>query len=403
MHSSGLLRCVYLYAGGMFGLGVLVRLLCRRGNAGDEERADVTGGWDKVDWTAAILVVITLTMILTKALMTPLRDNDPLEYATMARLLNVPGAIDNYPMAYADPNSGYYWPATHPLGFVNLLRIGFLLQGQDADFSGNWVISPFFWIMTVIGCGLLRTRSDGSKGFDPVAALLMASVPGVAALVVQQHVDPVTAYGMLVVAVAARNARDGSELHGALLIGLAMGLVLTIHSLCLFVMAAFALWLARDLKSGRLMRGIRVLVSGGILALLLGGQFVKNNLSSGAVVGNQVILESEEAVDYAGLTAKVRGLDTLSGRLIRGVGRPFWNILMFGVLPWLLLFALWRSKREQLFIEYEALAILTVFVGIYFAGAFLNVIAPIQNHRYQLVLSPLVVGTVARWLSSLRR
>src|SRR5262245_12391209 len=67
-------------------------------------------------WVATALVAAGAALLIPLTSVTPLYENDALEYAAVARLIGERASLDVYPALDSTRTNGFYGPWTHPAG-----------------------------------------------------------------------------------------------------------------------------------------------------------------------------------------------------------------------------------------------------------------------------------------------
>ena len=136
-----------------------------------------------------LFAVLLLAMTFVEGIVAPMTANDPLEYASAAKYLYQVRDATVYPMLDTDKSSGYYGPWSHPMGFINLFVISFMIQGSDSVSGLSKFISPAYFALSMFlimtWCRRSRTSIAGLIG-----ALLLATTPAYISGVMDSHIDP---------------------------------------------------------------------------------------------------------------------------------------------------------------------------------------------------------------------
>jgi hypothetical protein len=353
----------------------------------------------ELDRFIALSIVGVWILNLYSTQFSTLRGSDELEYATVARIIHENASFENYPFKSADPATGYFWPATHPVTFISLHNLGYLFQSNVSSVVGAKLVSCMFY-----GFGLLSMLFLPGKfsiRARLIGTLLYATIPCLYNLSISKHIDPVYVYSFTLPFVVLLKISRPVRKRDGVVMGVMIAAPATVHSAGIlvlpFVLGTIVLENVKDLR--RIIAPLVVLI--GIAVMIGGPHYLKNYLSFGSPVGNPVINASgDAAIDHVSATASDRGLETFKGRLLFGVLRPWYNLLDFGVVPFLfliLLFCRFRSVCDSIAIDSRMrLMLIPVFllVLMYSVAAVINHVAPIQNSRYQLVLLPFMIGFV---------
>ena len=371
--------------------------------------------WDKV---ALLILALFIVGLLFNSFFYPLTQNDPLEYATVARALFDTRTLDNYPLVNPQAHaSGFYAPWTHPPLYVALIYATELMQNH-ADMPGLMrFISPWFALCTVgilFALGNLVNRRTGL-----FAGITLLTTPlyflGAGSSVIDML--PVHGFTMMIAAIVGL---QGSALRKGIWLGGITGLALWTHSQAiLFLPLAIAgLVLVEGLRSWR---RILTLYAG---LLLIGlpiaiWPYLRNLEILGALISDNPIVFDLKVLDWPSYFSINRGIDSVTAVIQYGVFKGWFAPVAFSALFWLMSFAaiyyflrfmrLDKMRRTLMNGCPSAEALLpwvsTGIVLAYLAGVSLSVLLGIdlmiRNERYMLVIMPFVALTCGWYLNVL--
>ncbi len=274
-------------------------------------------------------------ILLGNAVLLPLIQNDPLEYATVGRLLFEKRSLAYYPAINPEVSrSGFYGPWTHPPLYVALIYLSQILQGQ-ADSPGLMrLISPWFALAgtgIVYGVGRLVGRLTGA-----VAAVIFLSTPlfvlGADAALIDPL--PVLGFGLVISALVG----IGPTVWGrGIAIGGALALSLWTHSQAFLfpflTLAALCLW--HGFAGWR-----RVLVEGPVLLItamvLSAWPYVRNISIFGSPISDNPRVFAAPNLHWDDYFLFARGLDSLTAKIQYGVFKGWFSLEAFGWSFWLM-------------------------------------------------------------------
>ena len=345
-------------------------------------------------WPARLIVAAVACMllfVLLQSLCIPLKDNDPLQYAKLSQLFHRHNTIPALPFAEADPETGFYWPSSHPVGYPSLILWSYMIQGSDASPGTMRLIAPAFTTYTL----LLLWHLLSGRGYvsGPAAMLLLLATPLAFLLTAVSHVDPLRVYTFFLAFAWLAEALRRPTVPVLVLSGLVVGLSMFSHAIGLITLPIFVFIYfikSREPFFGRVRQlGLVVLA-----ALVLGGpRYFQNCLAYGAPVGDTCQVWELPKLRYTDYLRHQRQLATARDRLVNGALSPFVRPRLFGFSYWLLPVALvctYRSNRRDLLSSVVLWVILSFFALVAVSlAAGTDLI--IKNFRYFFTVQPFVV------------
>jgi hypothetical protein len=356
----------------------------------------------RISWIVLFALLLTALLIELGVLYSPLRSNDPVQYAKIAELAYYKGGFDFYPMSVPVDDSGFLTYMRHPTGYPSGILWHYLIQ-QRVDFGAAklvvlwqglmlflivvWLLRGVAWRYRLLAIGMLMASplliyQIGSHAIDPMYLSLSVLV---IALLTNERFSSVWKSGVLIGVVSALTFRQHS-----------VGAVLVVCIMLSYLLAG----------GGALRERMRISLIAASLALVLGaGQYVGNVLSMGVPVADTTMIWSMPELARDDFIRQQYGINTLGGRLWNGLFLAWSQPWYYGVLPWLALpamasaFPLWRRS-----------ALLRMVVTLVCVYMLLNLLliafgndTAIRGPRYFLVLLPMFAITlalgVAEWRS----
>jgi len=370
------------------------------------------------------VTLVWIAVLVGNAVFLPLFQNDPLEYATVGRLLFEKRSLAFYPAI--DPEvgaSGFYGPWTHPPLYVSLVYLSNILQGH-ADAPGLMrLIAPWFAIAgagVVYGLGCISGRLTGA-----CAAMLFISTPLFILGADSALIDPLPVLGFATVIAAIVGVGGGAIVRGVAS-GAALGLALWTHSQAILFppLALAAIAFRHGLSGWRRAIGegaVMVLVA----AILAAWPYLRNIAIFGSPISDNPDVFAAPSLGWDDYFRFARGLDNWSAVVQYGVLKGWFALEAFGWSFWLMAFGaavvLLRIKFKGVLSALvrpadtfsSPMLMLIICVGLivtYTVGVSLSVLVGtelVRNERYLMIMLPpaAVVGgygmaSVLEWLSS---
>jgi len=362
-----------------------------------------------------ILVLILLGYVLI-GLFLPIFGNDPSEYAQAARLIAQERDISIYPFVDSSKFGGFYSPLTHPLGYINLMTFGYMLQGSTDSAGIIKMINPYFVIASVIAIWSFAARKIALAG--PIAALILISTPLYFEVSAKAHIDTMRIYTYMVAFFALYYHIKKPNFVTAIIVGLAVGMAHFTHSIGILTLPIlipiYLIVSGLSLKRTFLYLGTIIIIG----LALIAPRWSINLATFGSIVADQVKVWSIPEVYFDEYLAAVRQLTTPLDKVFYGILKGFSYPEQFGlsyyifalVVFWLVIKTrvhkniklIWQKK---LFIKPDvvvfSLWVLAGYYGIVSLSAVLGMDLIIKNARYLLTVQPFIAIVVACILAEL--
>jgi len=368
-----------------------------------------------VPWILGLFVLEAIVLVCFMTWLTPLRENDALEYATVARLIFERRSISFYPVVDSRAAGSFYGPWTHPVGYPALLGLSNFIQGH-ASVPGLMrapAVYSAFSLAMLIWC--IGGRSVG--GFAAIVAL---STPLFFVSSINTFVDPVRVAAsfaaLTLVATVLIRARPPRWTDG-LWLGLALGLAFFCHSIGIVViLIACGLLMVLCRRTIAVSAVIATVMCSS--ALLVVAPDLSANLSRiGAIVADVSPVSSLPEVRALEHLRLSRSLDTPYQLLRNGLFRGFTDPISFGVTFWLasagfamaalLAYRLLRpgvwTFRDRFFRIGEAeqlqiiwMVVVATWMAMALCSTAVGIFEFVKNPRYVLTLLP-ALALLAGW------
>lgn len=355
---------------------------------------------------AAILFLVTAFNILAM----PIMASDPLEYASLSRVLAADRSLDNYPL---DPSldTGFYARSAHPPAFHMMIVWAYFFEGGETSSRLLRIIQLHYLIgscaLMAFVCHRENAPSVVRMGFG---VLFLLGTPFYIALVTSFHIDPIRIplmfLGMVVThRLLMRLDYEGGDTEPnkrpfiipALITGLVVGLGMFAHSIGLLLLP-FAQSAYFFVCKQSFIRRCLICTVLGLTALFIGaGQFVQNTVDYGVPLHDSEPVWEHEEVDHKTDVRFRRDLVHFEQRVTNGLlvwfsraelyGQVHWFALIFGLIFWR---SIWNDLQSRVYamgmLLFYALAVLTMSIGVDMV---------IKNIRYMLTVMPFVVYVAA--------
>lgn len=353
------------------------------------------------------LVALWAVVLIVNTLFLPLFQNDPLEYATVGRLLFEKRDLAFYPaIAPGASDSGFYGPWTHPPLYVAQIYLTQLIQGH-ADSPGLMrLIAPWYALVAtgvVYAMGCLVNRLTGA-----MAAMVFISTPLFILGADSALIDPLPVLGFALILATVLGLEGRAMVRGAL-IGVALGLALWTHSQAILFapLAVAAIFLSHGLKGWRTALGqsAAMLLAGFVIA---GWPYLRNIAIFGSPISDNPQVFAAEGLGWDAYFRFARGLDTWAAIVQYGILKGWFALEAFGWSFWLaaagmviFLTGIFRRGLAAVAV-FDAAAlgapmrVLWVGCGLivtYIAGVSASVLIGtelVRNERYLLIMLPAV-------------
>ncbi len=353
------------------------------------------------------VVILLLMLIVLLPLILPLVQNDPLEYATDARIIYREKSYAIYPFIVPDPETGHYAPSSHPPAYVSLITWSYMLQGGSERAGLLKCIAPAFAVHSI----LLLWYLLSSRGVVTalLGALLLVSTPLFFMQTAICHIDPLRIYTFFLAFVWLDEFLRRPERATSLICGAALGFALFGHSIGLLALPLFAgtFFLVAQ---GDLSQRIRPLLPIVGVALLVGGfHYVRNVFIFGSPIHDSAAVVELEQLHFQDYLLLKRGLMTLGDRTLYGALAGFTSVEYFGLGHWILLAGVpfYRSFIRQDRLSLIMLSVVAFYFASTFASVLLGMDLMIKNIRYLLTIQPFVIYLAAmvlgRWYTGVEK
>ena len=361
-----------------------------------------------------LLLVISLGGMLTANTFTPLYGNDALEYSRLAAYIATERSTLNYPLINNELTNGFIVGSSHPLGYVNLLAYGYLLQGNIESSGITRFIAPYFaFALTIL---LIGFAGYGRKLPGILTAFFLLTTPMFYSLIVQCHIDPTRIAAFTAAIASIWVLSQTPKFRTAIMAGLACGCSMFVHSIGILTLPIAIPIYVILVKGGRFFGHLsNIATVFGLSIMMLTMRYAINIKIFGSIVGDQteVWTYPELGVDEARLVA--RYMESPLDRIVNGALMGFINTSYFGSFYIIMTgaLALWvfksrnswkspfKSLKKQVWRHsndpvYAALLVVLGYMGIMFLTLMMGTDLAVKNPRYILTLQPFVIMVAAR-------
>lgn len=375
-----------------------------------------------------LFAVLLLAMTFVEGIVAPMTANDPLEYASAAKYLYQIRDATAYPMLDTDKSSGYYGPWSHPMGFINLFVISFMIQGTELVSGLSKFISPAYFALSMFlmmtWCQNARTSIAGLIG-----ALLLATTPAYISGVMDSHIDPFRIFSFFATFLTLKLYLRTDLRIWFYLTGLLLWMTLYSHSLGILILPIIGwLLLLRLHKTYRLRSAFPKLEFIQFSALVVIPilfnlpRYIENmaSFSSPIADASAVPLWQVERLEYDYYFQVTRGVYEFADRILFGVFKVLTEVSSFGFVYWIPAFFLLisflrqkmilrkvRQRIEALFLDPEDYVLtwcVICYLGMVLLSVLLGMDAFIKNYRYIMTIQPIVAllagMQIARFLAT---
>jgi len=355
---------------------------------------------------ATTLFLVTVYNLLVM----PVIASDPLEYASLARLIAEQRSLAGYPL---DPSleTGFYARSSHPPAYHLMIAWAYFFEPNEIFSSRLFRLIQIHYLFGIVMVMFFAAWRPGKIGYiqAALAILLLLGTPFYISLATAFHIDPVRIPLMFLGMVfvyrlllrldfsnqPSRSLRE--SIIPAMITGFVVGLGMFTHSiglLLLFFSTSAYFFLCRQPLSLRF--AIPTII--GLTALLIGsGQFVENTIQFGVPLHDTEPVWELESVDHKTDVRFRRDLADTGQRLGNGLFVWFSNPDLYGQSHWLalgfgLVFfrSIWRDRASRVYIlamlEFYLIAVVTMAVGVDMV---------IKNIRYMLTVLPFIAYVAA--------
>lgn len=341
------------------------------------------------------------------AVLTPLTQNDALEYATVGRILfetrDLSGSPPISPGAY---QSGFYHPWTHPPLYVAMIYLAHLLQG-NADSPGLMrMIAPWCALAAAFLVYRLGTRMGQVAG--AAAAILFISTPLFFLGAIAGLIDALPILGSALVLALVTGLGAGPVARG-LLYGAALGATLWTHSqaILLLPLTAVSVALYRGFSDRR---GIVIeLMAALTMAAAFGcWPYLRNLWLLGSAVSDNPAVFALPRQAWPEYFTIMRGVEHIGAVIQYGVLKGFFSLEAYSLTFWAMLVgaiqyvALRKRDHDQIVacpgvvpadpsgIVRTSLGLVACYVGGVVLSILIGLDIMVKNERYMLIILPAV-------------
>lgn len=349
-------------------------------------------------WSLALVIGTVLT---------PLTQNDALEYATVGRILfetrDLSGSPPINPGAY---QSGFYHPWTHPPLYVAMIYLAHLLQG-DADSPGLMrMIAP--WCALAAAFLVYRLGSRMGQVAGAAAAILFISTPLFFLGAIAGLIDGLPILGSALVLALVTGLGAGPAARG-LLCGTALGAALWTHSqaILLLPLTAISVALYRGLSDRR---GVAIeLFAAFAMAAALGcWPYLRNLWLLGSAISDNPAVFALPRQAWPEYFTIMRGVEHAGAVIQYGVLKGFFSLEAYSITFWAMLVgaiqyvALRKRDHGPILtrpgvdpadpsgIVRTSLGLVVCYVGGVVLSILIGMDIMVKNERYMLIILPAV-------------
>lgn len=340
---------------------------------------------------SAGIAAVICAFFLLQNLSEPLTGNDAIVHTLVARIIARDMSAAAYPLATADPISGFLLEGVHPLGFPASKAIFMILLG-DLDTPWHKPLTAIYFIYLLLAVGTLGKRLFGPAA-GAFSAFIVASTPLMLHSVATAHIDPLRVHGFFLCLALLTEFVQRGERHWLPLGALALIEALHSHAgniMLLGFLGPLFLVTAPGAIWKRLLTGFALCLPA---IVLVSPQFIVNWRTYGSLLGVDYALERLYPAPFLGWTAIQRSLVTLPDIVWNGALAPLNDLGWFAASFWLGLAGIvlaiaqrdYRHKPVQVLLGTIAIyaAIMCLAVTIRYKSFYMNT-------RYMLVMAPVL-------------
>lgn len=372
-------------------------------------------------WLLLGILGVWVFGLLVNAIFLPLMQNDPLEYATVGRLLYETRSLETYPVI--DPQSsasGFYGPWTHPPLYVALIYLSQVAQGHAAAPGLMQLIAPWF-TLAALG-GIIALGRLYSERVGLIAGILFISAPLLFLSAYSALIDALPICGMVLLMLMLVGVKV--SIQRGLWLGLGLGLALWAHSQSVLfipiVLVGALLWCG--FVNWRYY--IRELCGVVLVAVVVAGwPYIRNFNIFGSPISDNPLVFASSILDWSNYFKYSRGIDNWPAIVQYGVLKGWFSIESYGVVFWIISFGLIAGSTHRYISGAEigdfgrngiqqsgkksSVFLAILIVGIYLGGVIASILIGtdlmIRNDRYILVIFPAVAIGAAYYINSALR
>lgn len=378
----------------------------------------------KIRWAHAIAGLFTLALIVfglgglvVVNALTPLHGNDALEYFSVAKHIAQARDAGVYPIIDNTVAGGFMAPWTHPLGYINQLTYGYLIQGSLEQSFVPRFVAPYYGLamaaMMIAFAGFQRKISG------PIAAYLLLATPLFYSLIIQCHIDPARIAAFTAAICAVWIACQKPSLITALIAGIACGCSMFSHSIGILTLPlAVPIYILLARRANIFVHLISLGLIVGLPIAMLALRYAVNLKVFGGFINDSVEIWTfpELSVDHT--RNVMRFMESPLDQIFNGALMGFTNTGLFGLHYYILGFALllwivfarktlarpvkfllsqkWRRDSDP---TYAAFLVVLGYTGIMFLTILAGTDLAIKNARYLLTLQPFIIMASVRILA----
>ena len=399
----------------LFILSLVLLLICPDRVAKEKPEKMNRFSPEKWDWLFGALLAAWIIGLAADTLLTPLTENDSLEYATVGRFLFEQRDLSAYPALNSALNSsGFFGPWTHPPLYVSMIYLMNVIQGH-ADVPGMMrLIAPCFALSSatlIFTIGRLSSLTVGT-----IASLIFLSTPTFYLGASGGAIDalPISAMTLLYCVIISL---DGGIFRRSLVQGLILGLALWTHSQALLYvpLAVIAIALSNGWqKKGESLKQVTVMLS--VAGLIAAWPYGRNLKLFGTFISDTPAVFALKGLGWTEYFLMARGLDSSLDMITYGMFKGWFQPAAFSFSFWVMTLGLltylvqlqrqdgwWAWKRSDLISIPEpwklpGLGIISCYLLGVATSMLLGIDLMIRNERYWLILIPSVALFGASWL-----
>ena len=362
--------------------------------------------WSKLEKGLGVLLVTVILVHLYLSVFSPVTENDAVQYIVVARMIFKKHSLSFYPVIKPLSN-GFYAVSSHPVGFLGLYFLVFLLQGGAHITILVKLFSPLYVIFTVVAIwGVLK---EYRPLYPLLASLILICTPCYFAQSSQLSIDSYRMYLLFVAIIWVLELSKKHKLNRrfAIATGVVAGLSMYSHSIGLLFTLPLGLPLLLFYKHGSWKQCIGTTLIILAVALLIGGyRLVANILMFGSPIYDSLPVYKLENIRYDEYVWFSSGLLDGRDKIIKGVLKGFSNLAGFGWSYWFAFFMLaihvMKNLKDLFNEEFRILTGCLAVIIIFYSGVVLSYLLGlhvfIANFRYLMTVQPFIAVVGAFFL-----